>query len=156
MSEIKVADNNGISAIIIPKRLYADNAPAFGEEVLSYLEKNEIQKLDFDASDTEYISSAGLRIFLMIKQKGYDFEIINVNKDVYDIFEITGFSDILKIRRKMREVSVEGLEMIGMGATAKVYRLDQDKIIKVFSDVYSLSDIVTEMDRTKQCQRTTR
>lgn len=150
MSEIKVADNNGISAIIIPKRLYADNAPTFGEEVLSYLEKNEIQKLDFDASDTEYISSAGLRIFLMIKQKGYDFEIINVNKDVYDIFEITGFSDILKIRRKMREVSVEGLEMIGMGATAKVYRLDQDKIIKVFSDVYSLSDIVTEMDRTKQ------
>ena len=129
MSEIKVADNNGISAIIIPERLYADNAPAFGEEVLSYLEKNEIQKLDFDASDTEYISSAGLRIFLMIKQKGYDFEIINVNKDVYDIFEVTGFSDILKIRRKMREVSVEGLEMIGMGATAKVYRLDQDKII---------------------------
>ena len=132
MSEIKVADNNGISAIIIPERLYTDNAPAFGEEVLSYLEKNEIQKFDFDASDTEYISSAGLRIFLMIKQKGYDFEIINVNKDVYDIFEVTGFSDILKIRRKMREVSVEGLEMIGMGATAKVYRLDQDKIIKVF------------------------
>lgn len=61
-----------------------------------------ITELNLDLKDTEYVSSAGLRIILslhkrMTKSSGKLY-ISNVNESVKEIFDITGFSDILDIR----------------------------------------------------------
>ena len=61
-----------------------------------------ITELNLDLKDTEYVSSAGLRIILslhkrMTKSSGILY-ISNVNESVKEIFDITGFSDILDIR----------------------------------------------------------
>ncbi len=61
-----------------------------------------ITELNLDLKDTEYVSSAGLRIILslhkrMTKSSGTLY-ISNVNESVKEIFDITGFSDILDIR----------------------------------------------------------
>lgn len=61
-----------------------------------------ITELNLDMKDTEYVSSAGLRIILslhkrMTKTLGTLY-ISNVNESVKEIFDITGFSDILDIR----------------------------------------------------------
>lgn len=61
-----------------------------------------ITELNLDMKDTEYVSSAGLRIILslhkrMTKSSGTLY-ISNVNESVKEIFDITGFSDILDIR----------------------------------------------------------
>lgn len=61
-----------------------------------------ITELNLDMKDTEYVSSAGLRIILslhkrMTKTSGTLY-ISNVNESVKEIFDITGFSDILDIR----------------------------------------------------------
>ena len=63
-------------------------------------ELDGLKKLTFDFSDLEYISSAGLRVLLMAAQAMEDsgeMVVKNVNSDIMDIFEVTGFSDILNI-----------------------------------------------------------
>lgn len=61
-----------------------------------------------------------------------DVTINNVNSGVYEIFDVTGFTSILNVKKALREVSVDGCELIGEGANGKVYRLTKDEMIKVF------------------------
>ena len=59
-----------------------------------------IQELNFDFSDLEYISSAGLRVLLAAQKemnKQGTMKICNVNETVMEVFEVTGFVDILTI-----------------------------------------------------------
>ena len=59
-----------------------------------------VEKLVFDCQNLEYVSSAGLRVILAsqkIMNKQGSMVVKNVSPEVYDIFEITGFSDILTI-----------------------------------------------------------
>jgi anti-sigma B factor antagonist len=69
------------------------------EEVTSK-ELEGITDLTFDFSELEYISSAGLRVIL-ISQKTMNnqgsMKVIHVNDTVMEIFEVTGFSDILTL-----------------------------------------------------------
>ena len=59
-----------------------------------------IETLIFDLKDMEYISSAGLRVLLstqkIMNARG-TMKIINVSETVAEVFEVTGFSDILNI-----------------------------------------------------------
>ena len=59
-----------------------------------------INELVFDLSALEYISSAGLRVLLAthksLSKKG-GMKVTNVNEMIMEIFEVTGFSDILTI-----------------------------------------------------------
>lgn len=60
----------------------------------------DVNKLIFDLTELEYISSAGLRVLLASRQKmeGKDgMTVKNVNDDIMEVFEITGFADILDI-----------------------------------------------------------
>ena len=57
----------------------------------------------FDFDETEYVSSAGLRVILkaqkMMAQIG-SFKVINVSEEVYEVFDITGFADVIAIEQK--------------------------------------------------------
>ena len=59
-----------------------------------------ITRLVFDVAKLEYISSAGLRVLLemqkLMNQQG-EMVLQNVNEAVMEVFEVTGFSDILRI-----------------------------------------------------------
>ena len=79
-----------------------------------------------------YISSAGIRTLVRLKQTVGKVSIINVAPDIYEVLDNTGITNIIKVKRALREVSVENLEKVGQGGTASVYRLDEDRIIKVF------------------------
>ena len=59
-----------------------------------------VKELIFDFSEVEYISSAGLRILLAaqkVMNRQGSMKLIGVSADVMEVFEITGFSDILTI-----------------------------------------------------------
>ena len=61
---------------------------------------DDVKELIFDFSKLEYISSAGLRILLMMQKKMMkqgSMVIRHVNEIVAEVFEVTGFSDILTI-----------------------------------------------------------
>ena len=79
-------------------RLDTVTAPALEQEISGSLEGTEELILDLDKLD--YISSAGLRVMLAaykIMQNQGQMKVIKVNDMVMDVFEMTGFSDILTI-----------------------------------------------------------
>ena len=90
---------NGKDLIIsLAGRLDTTTAPQLDDELKGGLDG--VEKLEFDFTDLEYISSAGLRVLLSaqkIMNKQGHMGIRNVNEDIMEIFEVTGFSDILDI-----------------------------------------------------------
>ena len=89
----KVADNGKLK-VAISGRLDTTTAPELGKE----LDFTGITSVEFDLADLEYVSSAGLRVILMVQKnmKG-NFVLKNVKPEIMEIFEITGFADILTI-----------------------------------------------------------
>ena len=138
----KINDNT----LKISGRIDSNNAKQFEDELLAAVGENK-DAVAIDAADAEYISSAGLRVFLKLKKSiNGDVSVINVSNDLYDIFDVTGFTNILRVTKKLREVSVEGCEVIGEGANGKVYRIDEETIIKVFAPNVSLDIVKEERD----------
>ncbi|MBE5822509.1 MAG: STAS domain-containing protein [Butyrivibrio sp.] len=93
----KTANGNELT-IALEGRLDTTTAPQLDDELKSALEG--ITKLDFDFEKLEYISSAGLRVLLSaqkVMNKQGSMVIKNVNEEIQEIFEVTGFVDILTI-----------------------------------------------------------
>ena len=103
-----------------------------------------------DAENLEYISSAGLRLVLKLRKIEPYLRVINVSTDVYDVLEMTGFTEMMTVEKAYRRLSVDGCEVIGTGANGKVYRLDGETIIKVYEDPDSLPDIQRERELARQ------
>lgn len=126
------------------------NADVMEKEIDEVLSSSKFQTLNLDFAKLHYISSAGLRIILKIKQKHDDSHVINANLDVYDVLQMTGFTNIMDVKKAMREMSVEGAEIIGEGFFSTVYRIDKDTIIKVFNRTSDEKQIERELKLAKQ------
>ena len=111
-------------------KINAANAAGIEKELLEQADGKEEVILDYEK--LVYISSAGIRTLVRLKQTVGKVSIINVAPDIYEVLDNTGITNIIKVKRALREVSVENLEKVGQGGTASVYRLDEDRIIKVF------------------------
>ncbi|MBP5466512.1 MAG: phosphotransferase, partial [Clostridia bacterium] len=94
--------------------------------------------------------SAGLRIVLRLKKSEPSFTIINANSEVYEIFEMTGFTEMIDIKKAYRRISLDGAEIIGQGANGKVYRINNDTIVKVYLNPDSFGDIKRERELAKK------
>ena len=90
---------NDTLVISVSGRLDTMTAPELESFILGNL--NDVKKLVFNLKDMEYTSSAGLRIFLkaqkLMNNQG-EMIIENVQSDVMEVFEMTGFTDFLTIR----------------------------------------------------------
>jgi len=106
--------------------------------------------LVLDAQDLSYISSAGLRVILRLKKANATTKIINASSDVYEIFDMTGFTEMMDISKAYRELSVDGCEVIGEGANGKVYRIDADTIVKVYKNRDALEEIHNERELARK------
>ena len=107
-------------------------------------------KLILDAQKLEYIASVGLRIILRLKKAHKELKIINVSNDVYEVFDMTGFTEMMDIQKAYRELSVEGCEAIGQGSNGVVYRLDPETVVKVYRDKNSLPLIERERELARK------
>ena len=97
MEILKNLNGNALKLDIVG-RLDTSTAPALDEEIKEIGE--DISELVLDFGSLDYISSAGLRVILATQKKMNkqgSMKVINVSEDVMEIFEITGFSDILTI-----------------------------------------------------------
>lgn len=95
-------------------------------------------------------ASAGLRVILRLRKQEPELAIVNASPEVYEIFEMTGFTEMMPVSRAYRRVSVDGCEVIGQGANGKVYRLDPETIIKVYLNPNSLPDIHWERELARK------
>lgn len=98
MNIITKTDNNKLT-VAVEGRIDTTTAPEFESRIKSEIHNCTV--LVFDFEKLEYISSAGLRILLGARKLmgNNGMKVINVNDEVYEIFEITGFSLILDIER---------------------------------------------------------
>lgn len=95
-----ITQTDGKTIVTLTGRLDTTNAQDF-ENQISSLFKLESPDIIFECSDFSYISSSGLRIFLLlqksvIKQKG-KLVITHMCAEIRDVFDMTGFSSIFTI-----------------------------------------------------------
>lgn len=79
-------------------RIDTMSAPVFEKEVGELIEG--VTDLVLDMTKVEYVSSAGLRVILKVQKVMFNqgkMKLIGVNESIMEVFEITGFSNILKI-----------------------------------------------------------
>lgn len=95
---VTVKNENGISTISLEGRLDTTTAPALEQELKANLDDSQTLILHF--AGLEYVSSAGLQILLSaqkVMNKQGSMVVRNVNATIMEVFEITGFADILTI-----------------------------------------------------------
>ena len=95
---IEIKRNTNETTIVLVGRLDTLTAPALEKTIADSIDSNENLVLDFKR--LEYISSAGLRVLLGAQkrlQKSGSMKLVNVSEDVMEVFEMTGFADILTI-----------------------------------------------------------
>ena len=135
--------------INISGRIDSNNSTDIEKKLLA-----EIADFDGDitlnAEKLEYISSAGLRVILKIKKMKNSLKIINCSPEIYEIFDMTGFTDIMSISKAFRNFSVEGCEVIGKGSNGTVYRIDPETIVKVYNSKNSLETIKRERELSQK------
>lgn len=142
--------NEGCLTLKLHGHIDSSIAPALEKEIQEICAANPAGSILFDCEDLDYISSAGLRMILRLKKAVPDTTLVNVSAEVYEIFDMTGFTEMMEVRKAYRMVSVEGCELIGQGANGKVYRIDPETIVKVYLN----PDALPEIRRERELART--
>lgn len=141
---------NDVLTIFLEGELNSTNADVVGEEIDQIISNSTFKSLVLDFDKVSYISSAGLRVVLKLKQRFDDLSIINASLEVYDVFQMTGFTSMMSIKKALRKIDLSGAEVIGDGFFSTVYRLNKDTIVKVFNRTSDPDQIERELRLAKE------
>lgn len=98
--EVKIRQQEEKTIVELEGRIDSSNAEQFQQD-LGALMKDEHPNIDIDCSSLTYISSQGLRVFLLLQQSviGHEGSLVvrNMTPHVKEVFDITGFSNIITI-----------------------------------------------------------
>ena len=95
---IEIKTNVEATTITVAGRLDTITAPMLDKTINEDIK--DVKNLILDIKDVTYVSSAGLRVLLSAQkkmQKIGSMKVVNVCEEVMDVFEMTGFADILTI-----------------------------------------------------------
>lgn len=142
---------NGNEMIIsVTGKIDSSNAAEAETAVNGCVDGAAHETLTLDFEGLEYISSAGLRVILRLRKSEPSLNVINASSEVYEILDMTGFTEMIPVKKAYRRVSVDGCKVIGRGAVGTVYRLDDDIIVKVYGESDSLQDIHRERELARK------
>ena len=142
--------DKNIAYIALEGRIDASNANTAEEKIFAIKNENAEKHIVIDADNLEYISSAGLRVILKLRKEVADLVIINVASEVYDVLDMTGFTDIVTVEKAYKRMSVEGCEFLAKGANGAVYRYDDETIIKTYYSKDALPEIQQERESARK------
>ncbi|MBO7397806.1 MAG: anti-sigma factor antagonist, partial [Clostridia bacterium] len=142
---------NGECVIALRGRIDADNAAKTEEEIQAILtgcadSGRAAGKVILDVAEVDYISSAGLRAMLRLKKRFPVTDVVNASPEVYEILDMTGFTDLFRVEKAYRRISVDGCEVIGEGYNGKVYRYGGDIVVKTYKNADALAEIKHERE----------
>ena len=149
MFHAEVKQDGAVMTVALNGRIDSTNAAEAEKEITSSTEGFS-GELVLDAENLQYISSAGLRVILRLKKANKTTRIVNASPDVYEIFDMTGFTEMMEIAKAYRSISIDGCEVIGEGANGKVYRIDPDTIVKVYKNHDALEEIHNERELARK------
>ena len=136
--------------VAIEGRIDASNAAEAEKKIFDIKNENPGKHTVLDAEQLEYISSAGLRVILKLRKEEPKLAIINVASDVYEVFDMTGFTDMVTVEKAYKKMSVEGCEFIAKGANGAVYRYDDETILKTYFAKDALPEIKQERENARR------
>ena len=136
--------------IALEGRIDASNAAEADERIFGIKHANPDKHTVVDADNLEYISSAGLRVILKLRKEDPKLAIINVLPEVYEVFDMTGFTDMVTVEKAYPKMSTEGCEFIAKGANGAVYRYDDETILKTYFAKDALPEIKQERENARR------
>ena len=147
--DFKIENENLL--INLEGRVDSNNVNEIEKSAVSIIKENPANEIIFDVEKLDYISSAGLRFLMKCKKtSGKNIQIVNASKEIYEILEMTGFIKMFDVKKKLRQVSIEGCPLVGIGRSSKVYRIDGENIIKVYDEKVPMYKITREIDLAKK------
>ena len=146
---MKTAQNGQQITLYFAGRIDSSNAAETDAEAMEALNGAPDSAVIIDADDLEYISSAGLRVLLKIAKLRPGLKIVNASREVYEVFEMTGFTNIIPVERALRRFSVDGCPVIGQGAVGTLYQYDADTIVKVYRESTALEELEKEREYSR-------
>ena len=150
MSKIEFRTDKDILYISLDGRIDASNASEVENSIAEIRKANEGLHTVLDADTLEYISSAGLRIMLRLRKEEPKLAIINVSPEVYSVFEMTGFTEMMTVEKTYPRISVDSCEFIAKGANGAVYRYDDETIVKQYFNRDALPEIMQERENSRR------
>ena len=141
--------HNGTLTISLEGRIDSHRAPSVEIDINNIIKNTDFEHLVLDAEDMTYISSAGLRIVLKLLKSHNDLQLNDVSSEVYEILEMTGFTEIMQVNKALKRIDVTGKKIIGKGANGVIYRIDNDTIVKVYNEADTLDHIKAEHDMSR-------
>ncbi len=136
--------------IAIEGRIDASNAAEAEEKIFGIKNDNPGKHTVLDADKLQYISSAGLRVILRLRKEEPKLAIINVASDVYEVLDMTGFTDMVTVEKAYQRMSTQGCEFIAKGANGAVYRYDDETILKTYFAKDALPEIKQERENARK------
>lgn len=124
----------GALTLTLPPKLNAETTALVEDQ----LKLDGISQLVLDFRNCIYLSSAGIRTVLsahkrMLQAQG-SMIAANVRPEVASIFDLTGLSQIITIKKKLREISIDGVELLSAGVCGECYRLDPETVVKLYRE----------------------
>lgn len=141
--------NDKLLTVYLEGHIDSSNVYEKEEEIKAAISHYSPEALVLDAEKLDYISSAGLRLVLKLRKMFSELKVTNTSSDVYEIFDMTGFTELVNVEKAYRVFDITGCELIGEGANGCVYRLTRDAIVKVYKDADSLEEIKRERELSR-------
>ena len=141
---------NDVLTLFLEGHVDSANAGTVEAELTELVSQKPHQAVVLDCENLAYISSAGLRIVLRLRKNEPNLKLVSVSSDVYEVFDMTGFTEMMTIEKAYRRFSVDGCEKLGEGSNGIVYRYDPEIVIKVYKKADALDEIHRERELARK------
>ena len=150
MLKVEYRTDKDILYISLDGRIDASNATEVENAIAEIRSANQGMHTVLDADTLEYISSAGLRVILRLRKEEPKLAVINVSPEVYSVFEMTGFTEMMTVEKTYPRISIDNCEFIAKGANGAVYRYDDETIVKQYFNRDALPEIMQERENSRR------
>lgn len=142
--------NDGVLVVSLDGRLDTESSVKFEADIAEISSNHLHESMVIDAGNLQYVASSGLRTILKLVKTEKNFSMENVSESVYNVFEMTGFSRIMTIRKALRKIDLDKCERIGFGGNGAVYRVSEDEIVKVNYNPATYAALDMELAKAKE------
>lgn len=139
-----------ILTICLPERIDTSTASDIGAELNGICSSHPHSELILDASATTYIASSGLRIILILAKQNRQMRVIGTQPNVFSVFDMTGFTRIVKIEKALRRIELREENLLALGGNGAVYRLSDEEIVKVNFKPVMREELQKEIDSSQE------
>ncbi len=137
--------SGNILTVNLEGKIDTSNADKINEELLELAKKFPTEKFVLNLEKLKYISSTGLRAILRLgKLKKKNLQLVEASREVYEVFDTSGFTKIINIQKALRKISADNLIELGRGTSGIVYKLDDENILKVYNSNWNFENVAKE------------